>query len=1319
MIHHIARVSRHCFFWSLLALAVGLTGLRLMLAGMDHYKANLAAHISQMAGTPVSIGHLRARLKGFNPELILDDIAVQSQDGPKTAVALREIRLGVNVPEMLASQDWLSSVWVTLIGVKLSVYRKDDGSFAVLGLHAGGEQPNWLWQGHKLQILESEIAWYGYPDQQHPLILQAVDVAVINQGQSHRLNALANLPAYYGQSLTFSAAFTGNPFASAGIDGKVFAQAKQFKLNSTLLKAWANKEGAAIQTGQADVRLWSQFRHSHLVTASGDVAFQNVQVSGQNQRRLAINSLQTVFAWQKGLDAPGGWQLAIPYFSLHINGKPQSSGAFNVSVEQTDKPELQRLALFMEHFDVRQAVLAMQFFAPWLDEKVTAMIPAEANGTVDKLALWADFRNHTAAIKGDFNNIGSEPVAALPGFDNISGHIQGNQQNGKVLLSTREAHFKMPTIFREVLAIKKLQGTLQWEQKTEDLQLSSRNLAVDLQGIQTFSQLQFKLGQPNHPPFLDLQMALACDDVRQLKHYYPVGVMQAPAIDWLDRAFMQGQITSGEILYMGYLGQPLAAHVRDIETVATVQKTKAHAGAKITSATPPNRGVGVGIEQPGGGIFEALLEVGQLQLDYAPDWPPISNISGQVRFLQDWMKVTADDVHSNRLTANKVTVINPAVGISKWLFAKGQIDGEIADVFAFLKNTPLRGRIGTVADAISTQGHTQVSLDMALPFVPELAPKVDGKATLHQAGLNVLALALPVDRINGILKFDEQGIYSDTINARTLKYPVRIKLTTTDGQTSLQAQGHAELTTIEQQFGLPHTAVANGGLDYQLDFRWPMEDRPSDLSIESNLAGVELKLAGPLAKPRDGQQNLKIDFNLADRQSLPIGINYADILKAALQYDTAKKRLVAGHIVLGAGEASPQKQLGYKLDINLQKLNLKDLLSWAGAGVDGGTSDGSGIREINVHSDDALWGQKPLGLFDLTLKAQSGQWRGHLASSFAVGNIDAPLSVTPDGIVGLDLDLLDMSAIKELHGESSPSAKAPTPQTQPLLAIHCAHTLWRSLDLGVLALETEHRPDGIAIKTFHLDSAAQKLQLWGDWTTQGPRQQTRLRGHLGLPDAGATLAKLDLSHDLADTNAAVEFSGGWEGTPGQFSLAALQGQVSLHFSEGRILSIEPGLGRILGVLAMEQWLKRLQLDFRDIFAQGLTFDAIDGHFDIANGKAVTHDLRVDAVPAKITLTGTADFIGKTVDQQVNVIPKSADALPIAGTIVDKFTLLLAHTLTGADQDGFFLGTQYRLKGSWNAIQVLPLHEKEGVVPKIWNGLTDFSWLQQTSEQPSK
>jgi uncharacterized protein YhdP len=233
------------------------------------------------------------------------------------------------------------------------------------------------------------------------------------------------------------------------------------------------------------------------------------------------------------------------------------------------------------------------------------------------------------------------------------------------------------------------------------------------------------------------------------------------------------------------------------------------------------------------------------------------------------------------------------------------------------------------------------------------------------------------------------------------------------------------------------------------------------------------------------------------------------------------------------------------------------------------------------------------------------------------------------------------------------------------------------------------------------------------------QSRTLTRGRLNTEHFGRLLARLGISDDMTETDGVFDFSLNWNGSPQQFSIAGLQGQVDVNLKNGRILSIEPGFGRVLGMLAMAQWIKRLQLDFSDVYEEGLTFNSIKGQFDLINGMALTQNLVVDAIPAKITIIGDTDLVKQTVDHHVHVVPKSSDAVPIAGTIMGKIAALVARSLTGEEQEGFFFGSEYRVQGKWGSAEIIPLHENEGLLQKTWSGITGFPWLKQQENNKAR
>jgi len=350
------------------------------------------------------------------------------------------------------------------------------------------------------------------------------------------------------------------------------------------------------------------------------------------------------------------------------------------------------------------------------------------------------------------------------------------------------------------------------------------------------------------------------------------------------------------------------------------------------------------------------------------------------------------------------------------------------------------------------------------------------------------------------------------------------------------------------------------------------------------------------------------------------------------------------------------------------------------------------IREVKLHSQHAQWKDTPIGAFDLTLKPKDGYWLGDLDSAFATGKLNIPKDFKGVDKLILDLSSINLSALKDLQDKTSEpnqfkeASEAPTdsketisPSDLPLVSMTSQKTLWHGVNLGETTLESERIAEGMAFKRLQIKGAEQKLTMSGTWKVKDAVAQTQLEGHLDMPEAGKLLLELDVSKELTETQAAIDFSGKWAAAPYQFALKDMTGDIDIDLKSGRLLSIEPGFGRVLGILAMAQWVKRIQLDFSDVYKEGLTFNTIKGHFDLLAGKAFTKDLIIDAVPAKISIAGEVDLVNETLDELVTVAPKSADAVPIAGTIVDKVTGLIGQSLTGKNQEGLFLAISTSLK----------------------------------------
>ena len=68
----------------------------------------------------------------------------------------------------------------------------------------------------------------------------------------------------------------------------------------------------------------------------------------------------------------------------------------------------------------------------------------------------------------------------------------------------------------------------------------------------------------------------------------------------------------------------------------------------------------------------------------------------------------------------------------------------------------------------------------------------------------------------------------------------------------------------------------------------------------------------------------------------------------------------------------------------------------------------------------------------------------------------------------------------------------------------------------------------------------------------------------------------------------------------------LSGTLAVGVGPGQFTKIEPGIGKLLGVLSLQALPRRITLDFRDVFSEGFAFDSIDGNVKIwINGNLCT------------------------------------------------------------------------------------------------------------------
>ena len=149
----------------------------------------------------------------------------------------------------------------------------------------------------------------------------------------------------------------------------------------------------------------------------------------------------------------------------------------------------------------------------------------------------------------------------------------------------------------------------------------------------------------------------------------------------------------------------------------------------------------------------------------------------------------------------------------------------------------------------------------------------------------------------------------------------------------------------------------------------------------------------------------------------------------------------------------------------------------------------------------------------------------------------------------------------------------------------------------------------------------------------------------------ATMARLNYQPGIASDAMSMLFDLDWSGSPRADFFEVLDGNLQVRFGKGQLEEVDPGAGRMFGLMSIVALPRRLSLDFRDVFAKGFGFDEVAGSFRIVAGKTYTCDLSLESPAAAIGIVGQADLVNRTYDQTAIVSANVGNSLPIVGAVV--------------------------------------------------------------------
>ena len=1225
--------------------AVAMALGQLLLPLIVRYPQGVASLLARQVGRPVAIASVQGQWQSSGPLFGVADLRIGT--GADTIV-LPKARLKVDFGAWLSPRRrWLE---LRLDGAHVRLTRDGGGNWHVVGIGpVDDDGDNGSFDGRlpvDLAMADLQLDIEDAVSARH-LQLHAAQLRVT--GRTGRLRLGAVLDDVSAAPLRVAAEI--DPRRG---DGRVYVEGRAIDL-----AAWSRHLGGAgdwqVESGTADVRAWLAWRDHALAQVRAELSLDNL-LAERGIRRVDVP------AWRGGLRftrADKGWQVgyrAGTDAAETVSAWFWRDGAGDMEVTADAMaldlapllPWLQALPQVPDHL------------ADWLRD-------AAPRGRVPELHLaWHDADRFR--LRGRFDGFGFAAAHGIPGLQDLHGVVDGDGEAVTLELAPQATSVSVPGVFREPFDYRRVAGSVTlwradsgWRLATDRLALDAETYAVALRGQCTFPPA-------GGVPVLDVAAVVQRAEVPAAKRFWPVNVMPAPAVEWLDRALVSGQVT-GRAIFRG----PLA------------------------DFPFPERS----------GRFEAIADIDDMRLDFHPDWPVAEGVRGRARFVDNGMEVDVDKGTSLGVPADsaraRIVDFDHAV-----LDLEVDAHGDAARMLSYLRKTPVGQEFSGALDSIAARGPARAGFVLKLPLDDDLAqePDLEGHATLNGVAFSVPDWSLALDGLRGTLAFGADSLdardLSATYGGHAVMLDIGIGGAADEAAHLLDARmrGRLGATTLVEQAGLDLLRDTVSG-DAEFEIGLAIERGAGNaagarrLTVDSDLAGIALALPAPLDKPAEGALPLHLGMTLPLAEGA-LRMTLGDVVQARLRTASPDRALAAD---IGLGEAAAGPEPGH-LRVH-GRVDALDLGGWLDRAAGAAGTDATVTPDIDIEMAHAMLGARDLGGLHLQWHSADEGIRIDLDGDAVAGNVLLPHDDLVRRGITARLDRLHWPEDDDVDAAAYGSGVNPA-------AIPPLHVWIRDLRLGHarlgdLRFESVPTAGGMQIEQLDAQSRDAQISARGRWSGTAEANATHLAIDFSSGDLGRMLGAFGYPGLVSGGTTLAHIDGSWAGPPSAFSLATLDGSMKVQVVDGSILDVNPGVGRLFGLFSIRELPRRLSLDFGDIFGSGFAFNRIEGNFAFADGNARTRDLGIDGPAAAISLRGRTGLRARDYDQEVIVTPRVGGALPVVGALaggpVGAAAGLAVQGLIGKGLNRA-AAVHYRITGSWAepTIELLPARDNPRQAP---------------------
>ena len=1280
--HRSLRLARRGLAYSLaivlvlVALVLGVASQVLPLA--ESHPERIEAWLSQRAGRPIGFDRVETEWTRRGPLLQLDNLRIGEGD---EAFTIGDTEMLVSIYAGLLPGTPFSEL--RLRGLDLTLERAADGRWRVRGLpgqQKAGVDPFEALEGlGELQVIDGRLSVRA-PALGIDAEIPRIDLRLQVSGNRVRagVRAWPDVVAGPGTPAAVQPVDAVLDLERDSGDGRVHLGAEQVDLGqwSSLLRLM----GVSVVAGSGRAEAWATLEGNRVSTVTLDTELDRLVLAGTplnpaaQAPRAGIGRLQARARWRLLDD---GWRLDAPELRIERDGQRHVLDGVLLAGGS-------RYALAADRIDIAPLVEVAA-----LGDRLTPalrrwLLQARPHAVLEDIEVTGR-RGGAMRARARIDGFGFEPVGDTPGMDGLAATFEGDADGFHLQFDpARPVSVDWPSGFDRTHVVK-LDGGIEGWRHGSAWQLGTAALSVDGDGYGADLRGQLSWQDDGSRPRLDLAASLDEVSLPLARGFLVRHKMPPKVLEWLDTALVAGTLRQGRALVAGDLDD-----------------------WPFDGAT---------------GRFEASGHIADATLRFQPDWPAAEHIEADVSFIGNGFDVdgsgTLGDLAIDELSGG----IDDYHGGQLTVTASG--GGDAAGLVALLRQSPLRRIQPETFDSLRASGDAAVDFRLRLPLQSGRRMAIDGDVELANAKLADPRWDLAFDRVNGRVAYTHTGFHADRLQARHDGRPATLGLRA--------GEGHVRSRSNSFEAGLQASLDADALIDRAPDLAWlkpQLEGRSrwdvgvvvpksrsgkavARLQLESDLVGTALTLPEPLHKTAATPLAASIDAPLP-MGSDDVVVRLGGLLALRARSDNGRTGV---RIALGSDRVQqPAPASGLVASGRADKL---DAIAWL-ALVQGGGDDSSGESRLPLQRIDVTARRLQLlgGVFPdtrlLVVPATDGATTVRVEGARLQGDLRVPAT---DGAAisgrfqrvhwrGPATAVATTASSAAKPAASRPATTTPgvpatsnlDPASIPPLSFDIDDLRLKDAQLGSAKIRTRPTAAGLVVNQLLARAPGQSIDATGSWTGRGDNARTRISATVDSDDFGALLAGFGYGGRLAGGEGQARLDAGWQGSPAGFNVAGLDGNLTVAARDGRLLEVEPGAGRVFGLLSIAELPRRLSLDFRDFFSKGFAFNEISGGIRFDSGVARSDHLRIDGPAAEIAIRGTADLRNETFNQTIEVLPKAGNLLTAVGAIAGGPVGAAIGAAANAVLQkplGLITARTYRVTGPWDDPKVEVISREQG------------------------